>query len=114
MIQRVQSLYLLIAAVLLAIVPAVAVVAVAGKIVAGAASLVEFITIFLYKNRKLQMRLCVAAELLIIVYFILLAVGKAFPLRAVLLPLLSLLGCIFAFRAVCADERLVRSADRLR
>lgn len=82
-------------------------------------------TIFKFKNRKKQMRLCCYACTAIVLYYATAAayalafaanVGAAswMPAPAMLLPLLSLLLTIAARRGVKHDEELVRAADRIR
>ena len=88
-------------------------------------ALVAMVTIFLYKNRILQIRLCVFNALLMIGFYAYVAflvwrwqgevpemqwqlkLGLAFPVIALILDYL-------AIRNIGADEALVRSLDRLR
>ena len=80
-----------------------------------------FITIFLFANRKLQLRLCYLGifftVLLLVLYF--LEVGKFVPGKGAFA-----LSCIFHFailvfyimavRGIVKDERIIKSMDRLR
>ncbi len=82
-------------------------------------------TIFLYKKRKLQARLCIINALLAMVWVVLyafyvytasLANGiegfkVAFPAS---LPVMALISYLLARRGILKDEELVRAADRLR
>ena len=90
-----------------------------GVIAAGALTL---LAIFLYGNRKLQLNLGRVAILITVAYGaygVLLGVTDLAADRAsvdfgVALPVLAILSCVFALRYITKDERLVRSADRLR
>jgi len=88
--------------------------------------LIPIIGIFLYKNRKLQMNV---GRLAIFIGFVLLAVGGFFFYRefdsvkdavqvsvgaGLAAPVLSFVFLYLANRAINKDEKLVRSADRLR
>lgn len=81
--------------------------------------------IFLYRKRLQQARLCIFSTLLVILWYILyFAYGYALidhdttvsftPGLTAILPLLSMVLYILARRAIRADERLVRAADRIR
>jgi hypothetical protein len=88
-------------------------------VLTGASILISLITIFLYKDRKMQLRLCyvgiVIAFLLLILYII--------EMRKLMSPTLALscvfvlavlVGYIMAARGIWKDERLVKSLDKLR
>ncbi|SET23886.1 DUF4293 domain-containing protein [Prevotella sp. kh1p2] len=86
-------------------------------------SLLAFIAIFLFKNRKLQMKLCMAGTVLNmawyvymgIVYFSVLQTAGAFRIKfALCLPLVALIFLVLARKAIKSDEDLVRSMDRIR
>lgn len=88
-------------------------------------ALIPFITIFLYKDRKKQLILCYLAIALVIAFsFWLIQTAKgvlgAVELRAenygigTLLPSIAILFLILAIRGIKKDERLIKSADRLR
>lgn len=89
-------------------------------------SIVAFGTIFLYKNRKLQVRLTIFNMLVIIgwyVVFYAFMIGYKEMLDDMLffntsltlaLPIVSLILSVMAVRAIRKDEKLVRAADRLR
>lgn len=89
-------------------------------------ALMAFATIFLFRNRKLQLRLTTATTLGIVAA-IALAVGYFMSASQELgdavavddepglfLPVAALVSSILAGRYIRADEKLVRSADRLR
>jgi hypothetical protein len=89
-----------------------------------------FATVFLYKNRNLQLKLVRLNLLLLIVLLVLIFYyieeAKAFfidvPVENIIstfdigiyLPLVSIIFFFLASRGISADDRLVRSADRLR
>ena len=88
-------------------------------------ALLSFTTIFLYKNRKIQLKLIKFNLLLNIVLIALYffyyidyieetTFANADYLVGSFFPLISLLFLTLAFRAIRKDEKLVRSADRLR
>ncbi len=85
----------------------------------------SLITIFLYKNRKTQMKIikvCILVEIALIGLFFLYYVdflqkltgGTAEYKTAVFMPLISLVFLVLAYRGILQDEKLIRSADRLR
>jgi hypothetical protein len=86
--------------------------------------LLSMIIIFLYKNRKLQMRLTVIliililAEIIAIVYYAI-YITRSFNAELTLgikliIPVLILICTLLAYRYIKKDEELVRSYDRLR
>lgn len=91
------------------------------------AAAISVYAIFMYGNRRLQMRLCSFSSLLIAGWYVVYAVvalvwgggddmsqSTFFPGLAGALPAVSLILNIMARRAINADERLVRAADRIR
>lgn len=79
--------------------------------------------IFAFKNRKKQAKLCSINIFLFLVWYVLAAVycyvqGIAnttfHPAFAACLPLIALILQFMARKAIIADEKLVRSADRIR
>lgn len=133
MIQRIQTIYLFLAAIaaLLAVVLSVP-YAISGtmplelndflpiSIVSLAGSLLCLGNIFLYKNRILQINLCRLALLFCVVvvgmaiYFALITLGDDMPQAGASFPILSGLFTWLGLRGIKADERLVRSMNRLR
>lgn len=93
-----------------------------------AAVLLPLVTIFLYRRRLLQIRLCVVEMVLLLgatamegIYYFL--SGRMFSevsfhvqgfKPAIALPLVGLLFAYLAARAIFRDELLVRAADRIR
>ena len=150
MIQRLQSVYLLLAAALVVtsmFMPMATIVtpedpmvlSAMGAYTPGADSKLLFtmwpltivlglsalISIFLYRNRPLQMRVCNFTALLLIAFYVVLGIyiydlyialnGESLQLQAALsMPVVALVLNYIAYRRIRADERLVRSADRLR
>ena len=135
MIQRIQSLYLLIAAIIVGVLPFVfdlwsttenAVVFAIDKqyLLAGLmiSAVMSLASIFMFKNRKSQF---VMNRLNIILNFILLAVFVYSSLTTSgemqvsekgvgILPIISIVFLVLANKAIKKDEDLVKSVDRLR
>ena len=83
-------------------------------------ALLSLVTIFMYMKRKLQATMCLINMALLVVWFLLLAVlpqriGGSMVLEwTVVLPAVSILLQFRARRGIRADEKLVRSLDRIR
>ena len=83
-------------------------------------ALIQVVTIFLYHRRKLQALLCLVAMLTGVVWYVLLAVlpqltGGVLQVQwPAVLPAVSIILLFMARKGVLADERLVRSLDRIR
>jgi hypothetical protein len=153
MIQRIQSLYLLVVTALMACTlfsPIVSVVTADGDtltltafswfgggigyawifaLLLSIATLVPFITIFLFNNRKRQVGLCAAegvlqlGSVLVIALFYWMIIPDIFPTGALIsksfgwapiMPIIALIPTFLAGRAIFRDEVLVRSLDRIR
>lgn len=86
--------------------------------------LISLITIFIYKNRKVQLRLSLFLIILISVFVIALihvslsVISKfeasIIPGYKMIIPVLILIISILAYRGIRKDDRLVKSNDRLR
>lgn len=154
MIQRIQSLYLLVAAALLAVAIFTPIASFTGGgtqltlsafelsdsegvyaesalwmgILLSLSALLPLVTIFLYKHRQLQIRLC-GVELVLLVgdiafmtiYYLLaerVVEATAFPASAIrfgaIMPVVAIVFVALAMRAIFRDELLVRSLDRIR
>ncbi len=116
MIQRKQTVFLLIAFIL-GVVHFQGWVLFAIQIVA---CVLSAYSIFLYKNRKRQASFCLVCVFVNLAWYIALAVliqqGKfpeQLPIEACL-PLIAAIFCFLARKGVLADEKLVRAADRIR
>ena len=97
-------------------------------IVVALAAIIPFVTIFLYKNRLLQIRLCAVEFVLLIGSVIFMAIyyylGNRFFSEiafhaqgfriAIIFPLIALVLNYLAMRAIFKDEMLVKSLDRIR
>lgn len=154
MIQRIQTLYLLVVTALMAVVlfaplawfggeagefelHAFALEATDGEtvqstvymgIVLALACVLPLVTIFLFRRRLLQIRLCVVEMVLLLgslamegVYYFLswrVFSDMAFHTQglkpSIALPLVCMLFTYLALRAIFRDEMLVRAADRIR
>jgi len=147
MIQRIQTLYLFIAFLALVsmfLLPSVSFSAqngmsqmgglsVAGVktyypigllIAQGFTALLIFVTIFLFKNRPLQIKICAISLLLSVIviggiFLFADKLEKQLLTRAVYeagtyISLLPMICIVMASKAIRKDERLVKSADRLR
>lgn len=83
-------------------------------------ALLSLVTIFTYTKRKLQARMCVLNMVLLLGWYILLAVlpqniGGTMHLEwPAVLPAISVVLIFMARKGVLSDERLVRSLDRIR
>lgn len=89
------------------------------------ATVIALLTIFLFRNRMLQIRMTVFNSLLLIGYYIVFAAfwyiikdnGQADSFRihwSLGMPLVAIILNYLTFRAIYKDEVLVRAADRLR
>ena len=152
MIQRIQSLYLLAVAALMttAVLTPLAYFAAGAQeyllyafslkggevpystiymgVVVALAAIVPFVTIFLFKNRTLQIRLCAVELVLLIGSAVFMAIYYYLGSRmfaqlefsaqgiriAIIFPLVALILDYLALRAIFKDEMLVRSLDRIR
>lgn len=131
MIQRVQSIYWLVAIILFILFIFVpygtsgtqTVETDDSAITIGLSVFIGLITlanIFLFKNRILQINISRVTMLLIMAligvcaYFLVSIQGQDMPQYGAILPILGWLLNFLGMRGVIADEKLVRSVDRLR
>lgn len=120
MIQRKQTIFLLLSAIALGI----AAFANTGTWVMLAVLIVTVImalgNIFLYKNRKRQALVALCTMFLIVLWYVLLAVRNRNLAGSVqlhwqdALPMLAVLLLFLARQGIIKDEKLVRSLDRIR
>lgn len=84
---------------------------------------IGIITIFKYNNRALQRHLCVANTIILILWNIVLITILKFtlpinttfhPKLYICLPFISIILYLIAYRHIYADEKLIKSADRIR
>lgn len=98
-------------------------------IILAIATAVPFVTIFLFKNRLLQLRLCIVEVILLLgatafvaIYFWLSGANALEDIGvahrqfswAAIMPVVSIIITVLAARAIFKDEALVRSLDRIR
>lgn len=87
-------------------------------------AVIAFCTIFLFRNRMLQVRMTIFSSILLVGYYIAFVVFL-FVLKgdldatyqigwALCLPAISIILNYLAFRAILRDELMVKAADRLR
>jgi hypothetical protein len=152
MIQRIQSLYLLLALTMMVLtffIPYAEVLDIATKklyvldiegiteegaqlfqktwpmiILVSVSCLIEFFTLFNYKKRILQMRLCtynvllMMGSVLLMVYYLLQLLrkhnGEVTVGYSMIFPAVAAILTYLAWRGVRKDEKLVRSVDRVR
>jgi hypothetical protein len=125
MIQRVQTLYLIGAALISVICLFIQMCIWPMALVLGLSLLINIYTIFLYNNRKLQAKFCLFSILLLVCWYILYVVcwniftsddvkEYLHPLWSAVLPFVSMIFSFLARKAIIADENLVRAADRIR
>ncbi len=86
--------------------------------------LMSLITIFLFRNRVLQLRLCVFNIIwmigaLILTWYYTYEAGRSLDVEALfsfpaIMPLVSAILSYLAFRGIRRDELLIRSVDRIR
>lgn len=88
-------------------------------------SILALITIFLYKNRMIQIRLSVFNAVLMLGFYLYFGfiIYKVFPMEnlsfnkigfGAIMPIISIIFTILAIRKIGADEALVQSLNRLR
>lgn len=123
MIQRKQSVFLLLAAILGVLIIVNYPMWPLFLLVLVASSLTIF-TIFKFKRRPLQARLSVLAAVLFLLWYPAVLLVNKFMMPSGLqfdmvnvwgaLPAVSAILCILARKGIMDDERLVRAADRIR
>ncbi len=151
MIQRIQSVYLLLAGLLMAAATFFPLLELAGEgkftyifsslgigqlftvqyptwgivFFAGLSALLALINIFLYKKRKLQMKVGTLTSLLILFFYVTLYVYfNAYTVKygltfssfqfGLILPVIALIFNVLAILRIKKDENLVKSLDRIR
>ncbi|MDR0712052.1 MAG: DUF4293 domain-containing protein [Prevotellaceae bacterium] len=138
MLQRIQSVFLAVALTLLGVLfalPFAAAIDAQGKEVAASGGSfplviiqvatfgVTLVNIFLYKQRRRQIRLCILNGIALIAYqafalltvFLLARQASAVQYSvAIIFPAIAAIFTFMAMRRIARDEALVRSLDRLR
>ena len=88
-------------------------------------AIIAFCTIFLFRNRMMQIRMTIFSSILLIGYYVAFCVfyyvldtdldASTFRIGwALALPVVSIILNYLAFRAIYRDELMVKAADRLR
>ena len=132
MIQRIQTLFLIIAAGLLASLLFIPMAYIGDEVTVQYTEhyimtiflivtlVLSLITIFLYKNRPFQMRLCVLDALILVAFQIWIIVlffkhksEMVFSITAVF-PIIAAIITFLAFRYIARDEAMIAAASRLR
>lgn len=84
----------------------------------GASMILSLVTIFLFKDRKLQIRLCLIglalSILILLFYYLAIKNVNGTPSLSAILVLLIPVSYFMAFRRIRADQKLVKSLDKLR
>ena len=120
--QRKQTIFLLLAA-LCALLTHMESFEMGQHIIAALAAACNVLTIFLFKNRPLQSALCVISMFLYLGWYLAFVIyskqvasdaSQVLVSWLTVLPAVSLVLTALARKAVRADEKLVRDADRLR
>lgn len=80
---------------------------------------ISVVTIFMFKDRKMQMKLCLlgllVSVLILVLYFMnMRKLISATPALWSILPVAVIVGYYMAFRNIRKDEKLVKSLDKLR
>ena len=88
-------------------------------ILSGAAALTAAVTIFLFKDRKLQTRLCILGILISLGVIVLFFMQRQEFEKSTLalfciLPFITLISYLMALQGIRKDEKLVKSLDKLR
>jgi hypothetical protein len=127
MIQRIQTIYLLVSIVIVGIITALLnqiSTPIEGKFslisigILAAIFILNLVTILLFKNRKLQLKLLIVSLLFQVGFAGLMAYLLLVLHNDLIIPLTTtiamIIPTILARKAIQADEKLVRSMDRLR
>ena len=80
---------------------------------------ISVVTIFMFKDRKMQMKLCLLGLLVSVLILVLYLLNmkkiiSATPALWAILPVAVIAGYYMAFRNIRKDEKLVKSLDKLR
>lgn len=113
MIQRIQTIYLLLAAIVL-VVGCVFEPLGYFKGLTGSMAVLALVVVFLYKNRPLQIKTCAVLIAIGIIYYIALAVVQPVLEWYAVMPMVAVLLLFMARKRIVKDEKLVRSLDRIR
>ena len=112
MIQRIQTVYLLLAAVLAVVCSCIRLTWLDTLQLLTTAVCLG--SIFLYAKRVLQAKICLVALLLIFAWYIGLAVLQGYVNTVDCLPMIEAILIFLARKGIIHDEKFVRAADRIR
>jgi hypothetical protein len=112
MIQRKQTVYLFLAAILAIV--CIVVDPIWLDTLQGLVAALSGYTIFQFKQRPRQAMFCLVAILFVLAWYIGLAVIKWQPQTLDALPMCEAILIFLARKGIIADEKLVRAADRIR
>ena len=120
--QRKQTVFLLLAVILGVVTLSMRFYSWAMFIILLLASSIDLLTIFIYKQRMRQAALCLVSLFVYIAWYVALIVyskqtapDAAFHLSwETVLPMVAAILTLMARKAIIADEKLVRAADRIR
>lgn len=113
MIQRKQTLFLLLAAILVVVCFFVRLFQWVDLLLAASAVLSVY-TIFQYKRRIFQARLCLGGLFVLLAWYIGVAVLEGEASLVESLPMVAVILIFLARKGILDDEKLVRAADRIR
>ena len=114
MIQRIQTVYLLLSGIILSIAAVMEWGTLWVSIVMALLAVISLADIFLWKQRPTQALVCLVPMAVIIGYYVMLAVRQPLLSWYQALPLVAVLLLFLARKAILKDEKLVRSLDRIR
>lgn len=113
MIQRIQTIYLILAGVAFCV-GAFMEMSIVWTVIFFVLAGLSLGNVFLYKQRPTQAFLCVLPMIVSIVYYIMLAVNQSLMEWYMALPLVAVFFLFLSRKAIVKDEKLVRSLDRIR
>lgn len=114
MIQRIQTVFLLLASIAFGVAAFMESGALWLQGILGLLAVLSLVIIFLYKQRPTQATCCVGSMALAVIYYIVLAVNQPLIGWHMALPLMGILMLFLARKNILKDEKLVRSLDRIR
>ncbi len=124
MIQRIQTIYLILIAGIMLAMLFLSAASIPMCIIYGITGLLAFASIFYYKKRALQMQICYLVLGLIVLSYVVSFILFGIPTAAsfsntnsiivIVLPLIAIIFDLLAIRGIKKDDKLVRSLDRLR
>jgi 4-hydroxybenzoate polyprenyltransferase len=112
MIQRKQTVFLLLAAVLAIVCLVVRLQWI--DVLQGLSAVLSVYTIFQYRQRLRQARLCLAGLFVVLAWYIGVAALEGKVGTVEVLPMVNAILIFMARKGILDDEKLVRAADRIR